>query len=372
MIAAAASSPVQDETAASFAEVPSAAPLAEVDMAETVSGPRIERLAKKAESARQARLRHKGKLTELQSTLRKLRVRSLELQSTCHHHSLLDDISAALPAERREIFASWVKAHALRESAPAPPRSADTSELLWEPELALCALATSPIMSAADSPFIAPSPLIAPSPIISPLSIALSSFALAATALGAPSTMPSSAQPIAAASPKRPMAPLQPLSVAPANGTETVHATNEKTLLCMAEDQETAGAALLCIAAQVGGGSPAGMLSAGKADAAHMPVLVRIESESPRSVVTGAELHGESSSAGVATSVGAAAAARPCGMAIADLTADLTTARSCAGEEGGEGLRGDQVSKRHKSEPDRKPDLECALSIVTFGNPDCA
>ena len=104
---------------------------------------RSSRLAKKAESARYSRLRHKSHVTDLQATLRSLRWQIAELQSeqrdreTAALNQLTAEIAEALPPARREAFAAWFA------SAPARGGQARLKESAWEPELALCALSSS-------------------------------------------------------------------------------------------------------------------------------------------------------------------------------------------------------------------------------------
>ena len=109
---------------------------------------RMARLAKKADSARKARLRHKGDVHELQTTLRRLMLQAFELQSqrqneeSAYFQALLDQVATALPIEERNVFTGWLDAQRIRDRVPSAPATADE---MWEPELVCSAYHDHPV-----------------------------------------------------------------------------------------------------------------------------------------------------------------------------------------------------------------------------------
>ena len=124
------------------------------------------RLARKAESARQARLRHKGLVQRLQQDVQSLKDRGagLERAQAAWSQQLSDDLRAALPPERWAIVQGWLR-HGDQVAVPLTPQTelSAPAGLPSEdsPEMLLCALSM-------DSPSLRATAVFKSSPLVGP------------------------------------------------------------------------------------------------------------------------------------------------------------------------------------------------------------
>ena len=104
--------------------------------AASFDGSRSNKLARKAESARQARLRHKAYVTDLQEQVGALqaRVRSLEAQCAPEHTAMhvVCELQSALTAEQHAQLTSWLTVaqgenHVLKRAAAGAAAAAATA-----------------------------------------------------------------------------------------------------------------------------------------------------------------------------------------------------------------------------------------------------
>jgi len=110
------------------------------------------RLARKAESARAARQRHKASVSVLESSLRELKVKCYEAQEKrdaelrTSYMQLVDSVQEALPTEQAAQLHEWLAAApprpAVKTSPEVSPSSAQTAESSFTPpEFVLCSMA---------------------------------------------------------------------------------------------------------------------------------------------------------------------------------------------------------------------------------------
>jgi len=258
-----------------------------------------------------------------------------------------------LPNGRQQIFMEWVEEKRLRERTP----SADAP---LEPELALCALSTTPRLTStvfSVPPSMASSTTVSPdlTPTISPLCVSFAQFSNFSLE---PTTPVQRAE--GAACPKAP-----------------VTAAPVLALPCKAGRDE-AGAELLCSIAATGGAElqhsarlkPAPTLPQQTVGASMLPPPSCLQAESPQSVIPGIGVLLGLGASGVGDAKPSSNTMRQEGFSLRAVPAAGTSGARIPSPQVWDGARDAAVSAGKGEAREggaRRVDMECALSILNFG-----